>query len=74
LKDESENLVVHGMPEIDAEKNVECLLEIMTYVLHMNFTRNVDKMQRIGRLVEGKSRPLSRGEMTRWEERNISKK
>ena len=52
------NLVIHGMPEIDAEKDVESVIEIMTEVLHMDFTGNVDKMQRIGRLVDGKSRPL----------------
>jgi chromosome condensin MukBEF ATPase and DNA-binding subunit MukB len=51
------NLVIHGMPEIDAEKDVDSVMEIMTDVLHIYFTGNVDKMQRIGRLVEGKSRP-----------------
>jgi hypothetical protein len=31
---------------------------MMDEVLHMDFTRNVDKVERIGRLVEGRVRPL----------------
>jgi hypothetical protein len=46
------------MPENDVEKEVACVVEIMTDVLHMDFTESVDKMQRIGIFVEGKSRPL----------------
>jgi hypothetical protein len=37
---------------------MECVVEIMNDVLHMDFTRNADKMERIGRLVDGRSRPL----------------
>jgi hypothetical protein len=52
------NLVNHGMPETDAEQDVGCVVEMMDEVLHMDFTRNVDKVERIGRLVEGRVRPL----------------
>jgi hypothetical protein len=52
------NLVIHGMPETDAEQDLGCVVEMMDEVLHMDFTRNVDKVERIGRLVEGKVRPL----------------
>jgi hypothetical protein len=52
------NLVIHGMPETDAEQDVGCVVEMMDEVLHMDFTRNVDKVERIGRLVEGRVRPL----------------
>jgi hypothetical protein len=31
---------------------------MMDEILHMDFTRNVDKVERIGRLVEGRVRPL----------------
>jgi hypothetical protein len=30
----------------------------MDDVLHMDFTREVDKVEQIGRLVEGRARPL----------------
>jgi hypothetical protein len=42
------NLVIHGMPETDAEQDVGCVVEMMDEVLHMDFTRNVDKVERIG--------------------------
>jgi hypothetical protein len=47
-------LVIHGMSETDAEQDMECVMEVMDNVLHMDFTRNVDKVERIRRLVEGK--------------------
>jgi hypothetical protein len=53
------NLVIHGMPETDAEQDVGCVVEMMDEVLPMDFTRNVDKVERIGRLVEGRVRPLT---------------
>jgi hypothetical protein len=52
------SLVIDVMPETDAEQDVECVVEMMAEVLHMDFTRNVDKVERIGRLVEGTARPL----------------
>jgi hypothetical protein len=52
------NLVIPGMPETDAEQDVGCVVEMMDEVLHVDFTRNVDKVERIGRLVEGRVRPL----------------
>jgi hypothetical protein len=51
-------LVIHGMPETDAEQDVECVMEVMDDVLHIDFTRNVEKVERIWRLVEGRARPL----------------
>lgn len=48
------NLVINGMPEINVEKGLECVLKVMPDVLQLYFTRNVDKMQRTGRLVTGK--------------------
>ena len=52
------NLVIHGVPETDAEKDIDSVAEIMGEGLHLDFDRHVDKMMRIGRYVEGKSRPL----------------
>jgi hypothetical protein len=46
------SLVIHGMPESDAEQDMECMVEMMDEVLHMNFTRKVDKVVAIGRLLE----------------------
>jgi hypothetical protein len=39
-------------------RNMECVMEMMDDVLHMEFARNMDKVERIGRLFEGKPRPL----------------
>jgi hypothetical protein len=52
------NLIIHGVPEADAEEDVEFVIELMTEGLKMDFTRNVDKVMRIGRLVDGKARPV----------------
>jgi hypothetical protein len=46
------------MPETDAEQDMECVMEMMDDVLHMDFTRNVDKVERLGRSVEWKPRQL----------------
>jgi hypothetical protein len=43
-----------GMQETDAKQDVESVVEMMTEVFHMDFARNVEKMERIGRLVEGR--------------------
>lgn len=52
------NIVIHGVPDIDAEKDLESVEEIMGEGLHMDFDRHIDKMMRIGRLTEGRPRPL----------------
>jgi hypothetical protein len=52
------SLVIHGIPETDVEQNVECVVEMMVEILHMDFARNVDKVERIGRFVEGRAGPL----------------
>lgn len=51
-------LIIHRRLETDAEKDVECVVEIMNDSLHMDFTRHAVKMERIGRLVQSKPRPL----------------
>ena len=46
------------MPETDAEKDIDSVGEIIEKGLHMDFGRHIDKMMRIGRLTEGRPRPL----------------
>jgi hypothetical protein len=48
------NLVIRGMQETDTEQDVESIVEMMKEVFHMDFARNVEKMERMGRLVEGR--------------------
>jgi len=51
------NIVIHGVPDIDAEKDTESVEEIFTEGLHMDYERHIEKMMRIGRLMEGRPRP-----------------
>ncbi len=44
------NLIIHGVMDEDAEKDVEAVTEILGEGLKMDFGRHVDKMQRIGRM------------------------
>ena len=52
------NLVIHGVPETDAEQDIDTFAEIIGEGLHMDFDRHIETLMRIGRLVEGKPRPL----------------
>ena len=54
------NIVIHGVPETDAEHDIESVAEIIIGEgLHMDFKRQEGKMMRIGRLTEGgRPRPL----------------
>lgn len=51
------NLVVHGVPESDAEQDVKKILELFDDGLHMDFNRHVENVVRIGRLSE-RPRPI----------------
>ena len=52
------NIVIHGLPDSDAEKDIEEVIELLNVGLHMDFDRHVEKVVRIGRLTDGKLRPL----------------
>lgn len=52
------NLVIHGVPETDAEQDIEQVAEILGMGLHMDFERHVASMVRIGKLEDNKARPL----------------
>ena len=52
------NLIIHGVEESDAEKDVEAVINILGEGLHLDFERHVDKVMRIGRLTPGKVRPV----------------
>jgi len=52
------NIVIHRVPDIDAEKDTDSVEEILTEGLHMDFERHIETLMRIGRLTEGKPRPL----------------
>jgi hypothetical protein len=52
------NLVIHGVPETDAEQDIEQVAEILGTGLHMDFERHVATLVRIGKFEENKSRPL----------------
>jgi len=52
------NLVIHGVPESDAEQDIDQIAEILATGLHMDFERHVDKVMRIGKFDENKSRPI----------------
>jgi hypothetical protein len=46
------------MLEANVEQNAKCVMAMMDKVVRMDSTRKVDKLERIGRLVAGKPRPL----------------
>ena len=52
------NIIINGMPDIDANKAIDSVEEIIGEGLHMDLDRYVDKMMRIGRLTYGRPRPL----------------
>ena len=52
------NLVKHGVPERDAEQDLDAIAEILQTGLHMNFERHVASVMRIGKLDENKPRPI----------------
>jgi hypothetical protein len=51
------NLIIHGIGNEDAEKDVEMVMAIFGEGLKVNFERHVKKIVRIGRMVN-KQRPL----------------
>ena len=51
------NLVFRGVPETDAEHDIELVAEILGTGLHMDFDRHVSSIYRIGKLDESKPRP-----------------
>lgn len=52
------NVVIHGVPELDAENDMESVLDVFEKGLHLDFERHVERMHRIGKIVEGKPRPV----------------
>jgi len=54
------NIAIHGVPDrpVDAEKNTDSVEEILSEGLHMDFDRHIENMMRIGKLTEGRPRPL----------------
>lgn len=52
------NLVIHGIPEESLEKDKEELAEILGSGLSIDPDRHVEMMMRLGRVSEGKLRPL----------------
>ena len=52
------NLVIHGVPETDAEHDLDAIAEILQTGLHMDFERHVAFVMRIGKLDENKPRPI----------------
>ena len=52
------NLVIHGVPEMDAEQDIEQVAKILRMELHMDFDRHVSSMFRIAKLDESKPRLL----------------
>jgi hypothetical protein len=52
------NLVIHGVPETDAEQDIGQIEEILASGLHMDFDRHVEKVMRIGKPDENKPRPI----------------
>ena len=52
------NLVIHGLPDIDAEQDIDQVAAILCNGLHMDYDRNVSSMMRIWKLDVNKPRPL----------------
>lgn len=52
------NLVIHGVPDVDAEQDIDQVANILGNGLHMDFDRHVATMMRIGKLDVNKPRPL----------------
>jgi len=52
------NLVIHGVPDIDAEHDFYQVAAILGNGLHMDFDRHVSSMTRIWKIEENKPRPL----------------
>jgi hypothetical protein len=46
-----QNLIIHGIPDEDAEKDVEMVIAMFGEGLKMDFERHVEKMVRIGRTI-----------------------
>ena len=53
-----DNIIIHGVPETDAEQDIDEVAEMFGTGLKLDFDRHMDKMHRIGKLVEGKPRPI----------------
>lgn len=51
------NIIIHGVPESDAEQDVGWIDQLFTEGLHLDFQRHVGKSMRVGRLTE-KPRPI----------------
>jgi len=52
------NLVIHGVPEVDAEHDIGAISDILGTGLHMEFDRHVASVMRIGKLDENRRRPI----------------
>ena len=52
------NLVIHGVPETDAEQDIDQVADILGTGLHMDLDRHVSSLMRIGKLDDSKPRPL----------------
>jgi len=53
-----DNIIIHGVPETDAEQDIDEVAEMFGTGLKLDFDRHMDRMHRIGKLVEGKPRPI----------------
>lgn len=52
------NLIIHGLRDVDVEADIEEVTKLFEDGLKMDFSRHVDKLMRIGRVNELKTRPL----------------
>jgi len=52
------NLIIHGVPEKDAEQDIDQVTEILGTGLHMDYDRHISSVMRIGKLDENKPRPI----------------
>jgi hypothetical protein len=52
------NLVIHGVPETDAEQDTDAISEILGEGLHTDLERHVSSVMRIGKLDVNRPRPI----------------
>jgi hypothetical protein len=52
------NLIIHGVPEKDAEEDIESVIQVFGQGMSCDFSRHVEKMERIGRHSGARPRPI----------------
>ena len=58
IEKRKKNIVIHGLPEVDSERDVEAVMEILEEGLRLDGSRHIDRTMRIGRDSGDRPRPV----------------